>query len=100
MLAKILIVAMLASGGTTTLTINVNATPGVQVKVPPPPVTDPNLLPALLGAGSVGTAGVIFWPRGHRLSACRPNVEPDQSAWKTLLKEADGRLCSVTRIPA
>ena len=98
MLAKLMIVGLLLSGGTTTLKINVVAEPGVKA---PPAVRPGDIGPwPIVGAGAIGGTGVIYWPKGHRLRACQPNLDPDQSAWRELLKEADARLCSVTRVPA
>jgi len=101
MLTKILIVALLAAN-TTNIGVTVQLTPAVQT---PGPSGHPG--PGPLGAGpvaaSVGgiaTTVPVAWPTGHKMRACNPNLEPDQSAWRDLLKEANARLCTVTRIPA
>src|SRR3954469_25108293 len=101
MIAKILIVAMLASGGATSIGVNLTVTPTVQG---PPPVPTPHHpgggWAPLVGAAGVAGGAVVLWPKGHRLRACNPNLDPDSSAWRELLKQADGRLCTVTRVPA
>src|SRR4051812_43839871 len=101
MLAKILIVAMLATVGTTSIGVQLTVTPSVATPPPgPPPPTHPRggWGPVIGTAGVAGT--VVLWPKGHRLRACNPNLDPDSSAWRELLKEANGRLCTVTRLPA
>ena len=105
MLKPILLLLFLANGPTSTMRVDVNVTPSVNA---PPPVTPPS--PAKPGkAGTPGPASVlsgeaagvgtaIALPKGHTLRACTPNLPPEQSAWKSLLEQADGQLCNVTKV--
>ncbi|MBI2677682.1 MAG: hypothetical protein HYX28_02760 [Candidatus Koribacter versatilis] len=100
MIGKLLIVAMLATGGTASIGVNLTVTPGVQTPPPAPPRHPGSGWAPLVGAAGVAGTTVVLWPKGHRLRACNPNLDPDSSAWRDLLKEANGRLCTVTRVPA
>lgn len=94
----ILMLAMLAPQGEKSLTVRVNVTEGTPVAAPARPGGRGPLAPALMGI-AIGTTNVP-WPRGRQRTACAPNLDPEESAWRELLEEADGRLCTVTYVPA
>ena len=92
-MVKILTALLLLSSATATLRVEVNVTPSVQG-----PASNPGSLRGLESAAGV-SGGVVSLPTWHRLSFCKPNLQPEQSAWKDLLLDANGQLCTVTRVP-
>lgn len=106
MLKPILLLLLLANGPTATMKVDVNVTPSVSAPPPPAPGGAPGSRgnpgnPALTAAqigSAVGTGVAIAIPKGHTLRACTPNLPPEQSAWKSLLEDADGQLCNLTKV--
>jgi hypothetical protein len=94
---KTLTILLLFSSATSTVRVEVNVTPSVQA--PRPSSSGSGALMGLGGAAGVG-GGVVLVPSGHSLRACKPNLQPEQSAWKDLLLDANGQLCTVTKVPA
>jgi len=97
----IALLALMIFSDTVTLTVTVN--PDASVSATPPPAPSASPAPATLGAAAAAAAGattaVILWPRGHELAKCTPNLEPRFSAWREMLEESQGRLCTTTKVP-
>ena len=91
---KTLALLLLLANTSSTVRVDVTVTPSVRVPSGRRPGTAAGDLLAAPGIG------VLQLPAGHTLVACKPNLEPEQSAWKELLENANGRLCTVTRVPA
>ena len=87
---------------TVNLTVTVNPDTSVSATPPGPPATKPgsNALPAAVGGALGASPAVVLWPKGHRLAACTPNLEPRLSAWRDMLEENEGRLCTTTKVPS
>lgn len=84
-----------------TVNLTVTVSPDTTVSATPPAATPgSNAIPAAMGGALAASPAIVLWPKGHRLSACTPNLEPRLSAWRDMLEENQGRLCTTTKVPA